>query len=169
MRKGLILSSIVPDLEILIRKSPMTPKLKEFCRVVDFREACEGRIHPELRKVLKNKVQASQDPWTDVQYQALYINPEGQPEDRVVLQEPVVEDAMVAVMVLKAARLQGRSGMVWCGTAEQLDVFRQKLPEYEARGVELDEKEFLDCLQEAAIQDGLQVIFSQEGDEDGSQ
>jgi hypothetical protein len=66
---------------------------------------------------------------------------------------------MVGVMVLKAARLRGESGMVYCGTPEQLKTFKDQLEDFEKRGDDLDEKKFLECLVDAAQENDLRVVY----------
>ena len=135
----------------------MTAALKDLIRQADlyatFSQGTSG-----LRDQLKAPVVAATDPWSEVMYQSLYLQ-DTDPDNRIVLQEPAVKDPMVGVMVLKAARLSGESGMVYCGTPDQLKKFASKLEEYEIRGDELDERKLLECLVDAAEAEGLQVIF----------
>lgn len=135
----------------------MTEALAGLIREIDFCQVRTGESRT-LRKYLRTPIIAATDPWAEVEYQSIYIRGDD-PSDRLVLQQPTVKDPMVLVVVLKAARLSGESGMVYCGSPEKLKEFEQKLAEYEKRGAELDEKEFLECLVEAAEADGLRVVF----------
>lgn len=165
MKRDHFLQAMVPDMEIMLEKSPITARLRALARELDFTLTVKGDPRPRLRAALR--VTASTDPWSEIQYQSLYLTAEG--EDRLVLQEPATEDPTVGIMVLKAARLRGESGMVYCGTPEQLQSFAEKLPEYETRGEELSEKDFLECLNEAAVAEGLQVIFERLSPEHGGE
>lgn len=156
MKKTFLLENMVTDMVILAEKSPMTEQLRALVEDLDFKLACMGGSHLGLRMSL---IHASQEPWADVMYQSLYLKEDADPADRIVLQEPASADPMVGVVVLKAARLRGCSGFVYCGEPEVLETFNKKLPEYEKRGVDLSEAEFLECLVEAAEQDGLKIIF----------
>ena len=152
---------MLPELEILIEKTPMTAKLKELAKEADFYGIIYNDPRPRITASLKEMVVASPDPWSDVMYQSLYLSSDGDFEDRIRLQEPATPDPTVGMMVLKAARLQGESGMVFCGTESQLKTFISKLPEFEKKGAEADlnEKDFLECLVEAAEAEGLKVVF----------
>lgn len=143
----------------------MTAALRELVREADFYQTIDKNPNPYIRRALRQPVVAATDPWADVMYQSLYLTDSR--EDRIVLQEPASPDPTVGVMVLKAARIQGESGMVFCGTDQQLLGFIQKLSEYEERGDELDEKDFLECLVEAAEADGLKIIYQQLSPEHG--
>lgn len=160
------------DIITLAERSPMTAALNELARQVDFslRVGHSGRDLPKLQqdmsKLAATPVVAATDPWSEVEYQSLYIRGNN-PNDRVVLHQPTVRDPMVGVMVLKAARLSGESGMVFCGKPEGLKKFGSKLGEYEKLGVDLDEEEFLECLMEAAESDGLKIIYQQLSPEHG--
>lgn len=151
----------------MAEKSPITESLRDLLRQADF-YAMKAYVNSGLKPYLKNKVIAATDPWSDVMYQSLYLR-DTDPDNRVILQEPAVKDPMVGVMVLKAARLSGDSGMVYCGTEEQLKSFAAKLPEYEERGEELNEKEFLECLLDAAEAEGLKVVFHRLSPEHGGE
>ena len=169
MQRTHFLQAFVPDLEILMKKSPLTSRLWEMAKELDFFLSIQGNPSPELRNFLKitqASILSSTDPWSEVQYQSLYLT-DG--KDRLVLQEPPSDDPTVGIMVLKASRLRGESGLVYCGTEEQLKSFASKLPEYEERGEELEEKDFLDCLQDAAESEGLQVIFKRLSPEHGGE
>lgn len=156
----------------MAQNSPMTPALNELVRQVDFslRVGHTGKDLPVLQEKFKTlaatPVTSATDPWSEVEYQSLYIRGHD-PADRVVLHQPSVRDPMVGVMVLKAARLSGESGMVYCGKPDGLKKFGSKLADYEQRGAELDEEEFLECLMEAAEADGLKVIYYQVSPEHG--
>lgn len=171
MKREFGFKSFVRDLEILVQKSPMTAELRELAKQADFYSTIENAPSEILRNSLK--ITAATDPWSDINYQSLYIQDpkktEGEVEDRVILQEPMVKDPMVGVMVLKAQRLSGRSGMVFCGNETQLKSFASKLAEYEERAEDLDEKDFLECLMEAAQAEGLKVTFHQLATEHGGQ
>jgi hypothetical protein len=162
MRRSFFLSnySIVEDLTILAEKSPMTASLKELIRQVDFFSTSNFVVNSSLRQALKTPVVAASDPWSDIMYQSIYLTDED-PDNRIILQEPPVEDPMTGILVLKAARLSGNSGMVYCGTPDQLKSFAAKLAEYETRSIEedLDEQMLLKCLVDAAEAEGLKVIF----------
>lgn len=160
-------SNFVNEIKLLAEKAPRTEALATLIREVDLDQICRGESRV-LRPFLKTPVVAATDPWSEVEYQSLYIRGDD-PEDRIVLQEPTVKDPMVCVMVLKAARLSGESGMVYCGKPEALNLFAQKLPEYEKRGIDLDEGELLECLAEAAEADGLKVIFQRLSVDHGGQ
>jgi len=153
--------SMLNELEILLEKTPMTAKLRELAEEADFYSIIRHNPRKRIEASLKKAVVASTDPWSDVMYQSLYLSSDGHPEDRIRLQEPATPDPTVGMMVLKAARLQGESGMVFCGTESQLKTFIAKLPEFERKGAEADlnEKDFLDCLVEAAEAEGLRVVF----------
>jgi hypothetical protein len=156
------------DLEILLRTSPMTPSLRALAERVDYYNTINRGPRTGIRaSLLGEQVVASNDPWTEVQYQSLYIGDDL--KDRVVLQEPPVDDATVGVMVLKASRLQGQSGMVYCGTPEQLKSFAGKLAAYEERGQDLSEKDFLDCLRQAAESEGLKINYLRLSQEHGGE
>lgn len=157
MRRGFILEAALTDISILAKESPMTDSLRELVLKADYKALLQGSIYHALRSTLKQSVIASTDPWSDVEYQSLYVT-DLDNKDRIVLQEPPVKDPMVGVMVLKAARLRGESGMVYCGPPDLLKSFNAKLPEYEKRGEELAEKDFLICLSEAAEHEGLRVV-----------
>lgn len=152
------------DILHLAKNSPMTPALSELVREVDFALRTEPNDLPILRENFKAlasvPVTGATDPWSEVEYQSIFVRGYD-PENRVVLQQPSVRDPMTGVMVLKSARLSGDSGMVYCGKPEQLKLFAEKLPEYEKRGGDLDEEQFLECLKEAAESDGLRVIYDQ--------
>lgn len=137
----------------------MTSGLKFLAMDADFYQTVHGTSdrYPKIRKGAQKPVVAATDPWSEIEYQSLYLTDER--EDRIVLQEPSVKDPMVGVMVLKASRLRGESGMVYCGTLEQLKTFNAQLADFEQRGEDLDEKEFLECLVDAAIQHGLKVVY----------
>lgn len=161
MKREYRFRSMLTDLEILVEKTPMTSKLKELVSEADFYNMVERVKRPIIESSFRDEVVSSSDPWSDVMYQSLYISAEGNPADRIILQEPATKDPAVGMMVLKAARLQGESGMVFCGTESQLKTFIAKLPQYEKIGDEEDlkEKEFLECLKEAAESEGLKIIF----------
>lgn len=171
MKRMFILAAAIPDLEILASKSPITPALREIMETADFHESVQGRERPELRRLFKQPITAATDPWSEVEYQSLYLT-DMDPANRIILQEPSVKDPMTGIMVLKAARLRGESGLVYCGTPEQLKNFAAKLQDFETKGDELDEKDFLECLIEAAKADGLKIIYyrlspEHGGDDDG--
>lgn len=157
MKRQLGLSNFFHEIAHLAQHSPMTESLAGLIREIDFCQIRSGE-NRTLINYLRVPIVAATDPWAEIEYQSIYIRGNN-PEDRIVLQEPTVRDPMVLVVVLKAARLSGESGMVYCGNPEKLKEFAQKLPEYEKRGTELDEKEFLECLIEAAEADGLRVVF----------
>lgn len=170
MKRDHFLKAMATDLEILVEKSPITARLRDLAERMDFYLTANRTPRQKLRECLKSRqVLAATDPWSDLKYQSLYLTEEGTPEDRLVLQEPAVEDPSVGIMVLKAARLSGRSGMVYCGTEEQLKSFANKLAEYEKRGIDLDEAEMLECLMEAAQAEGLRVIFHRLSEEHGGE
>lgn len=168
MKRAFTWASALTDLEILAANSPMTPGLRSLVEAADFFETIQGRKRWGLRAGFKCPVVAATDPWSEVEYQSLYLI-DTDPENRVVLQEPSVKDPMVGVLVLKAARLRGESGVVYCGTPEQLKTFAEKLPEFEKRGEDLDEKEFLTCLVDAIKQDGLKVVYYRLSPEHGGE
>lgn len=165
MKREFGFRTFIPDLEILVQKSPMTAELRELVKQADFYATLENHPSKILRSALQ--VTAATDPWSDIQYQSLYIQDAKDEGDRIILQEPPVKDPMTGVMVLKAQRLSGRSGMVFCGNETQLKSFATKLSEYEERADELDEKDFLDCLMEAAHAEGLRVTCHQLSTEHG--
>lgn len=167
MKRQFGLVNFIPEIARLAEKSPMTEALAGLIREVDFCQVQEGSGRA-LRNYIRTPIVAATDPWSDIEYQSLYIRG-FDPSDRIVLQEPTAKDPMVCVVVLKAARLSGESGMVYCGSPEKLKEFALKLPEYEKRGIELDEKELLECLVEAAEADGLQVIFQRLADDHGGE
>jgi hypothetical protein len=176
MKREFGFKTFIKDLEILVQKSPMTAELRELARQADFYSTVENAPSEILRNSLR--ITAATDPWSDINYQSLYIQQpekaksgegEDEVEDRVILQEPMVKDPMVGVMVLKAQRLSGRSGMVFCGNEMQLKSFASKLAEYEERAEDLDERDFLECLMEAAQAEGLKVTFHQLSPEHGGQ
>jgi hypothetical protein len=154
--------AIETDLKILLENSPRTPELDELVDQVDYVRYVNG----EKSTMRSHYVNSATDPWHDMHYQSLYIDVTGNPADRVVLQEPTSKEPMVGVLVLKAARLSGRSGMVYCGTPPALKSFAAKLPIYEERGVDLEEKEFLECLMDAAKADGLRIIYHRDQEEE---
>ena len=159
MRKAYWNLNYLPEIKMLAEKSPRTPALQDLIRQTDFALTASGRAG-EFRKYLQTPVVAATDPASEVEYQSLYI--QGfDPEDRIVLQNPTSKDQMTCVHVLKAARLSGNSGLVYCGTPEQLQTFAAKLADFEQRGVELDEAELLQCLSEAVEADGMVVIYQQ--------
>lgn len=158
MRRTFALAAAVTDLEILASNSPMTEQLFALIQSGDFYETVQGRVRPKLRQYSKASVLAATDPWADIEYQSLYLT-DMDPNNRVILQEPAVKDPMVGVMVLKAARLRGESGMVYCGTPEQLKEFNASLEAFESKSEELDEKDFLECLVDAAKQMDLKVVY----------
>jgi hypothetical protein len=163
MKREFGFKTFIRDLETLVQKSPMTASLRDLAKQADFYSTLENNPSEILRTSLREsqKLTAATDPWSDINYQSLYLqSPKGE-EDRVILQEPMVKDPMVGVMVLKAQRLSGRSGMVFCGNEMQLKDFAAKLSEYEERAEELNEKDFLECLMEAAQAEGLKVTFHQ--------
>jgi hypothetical protein len=168
MKREHLLRAMAPDLEILLQKSPMTAALRRLAEQADFYFTSIRQPRRALRACLQTtQVIASNDPWSEVEYQSLYMTDDLQ--DRLVLQEPATKDPTVGTMVLKAARLRGESGMVYCGTPEQLKSFAEKLPEYEERGIDLDEKRMLDCLKEAAESEGLYVIYLRLSPEHGGE
>jgi len=146
----------------------MTAALMDLIVAADYVGTLAGQINRDLREKLREPVVAATDPWSDVMYQSLYLTGDNV-EDRLVLLEPPVRDPATGVVVLKAARLRGESGLVFCGPTAQLDRFKSKLAEYEKRGVELDEKEFLRCLSEAAEADGLRVVYEKLSPEHGGE
>jgi hypothetical protein len=156
---------MIPDIELLAEKSPMTAALRKLVQEADFYQTISQNPNPYIRKALREPVVAATDPWAEVMYQSLYLTDDK--EDRIVLQEPATQDPTVGILVLKAARIQGESGMVFCGSEEHLQSFISKLPEFEERGEELDEKEFLECLSEAAEAEGLKIIYKQLSPEHG--
>lgn len=159
MKYSFVFQAFLPEIEMLAAKVPLTASLKDLVKAADFDQTFRRNVtRPVLRSALSEKVLAATDPWAEIMYQSLYIKGDD-PNDRVVLQEPPAKDPMVGVMVLKAARLQDESGMVYCGTEPQLKGFASKLGEYEKRGNELDDKDLLECLIEAAEAEGLKVIF----------
>lgn len=158
MKRTFALAAAIPDLEILASNSPMTERLFELVQLGDFYETVQGRVRPQLRKYSKASILAATDPWADIEYQSLYLT-DTDPQNRVILQEPSVKDPTVGVMVLKAARLRGESGMVYCGTPEQLKDFNSRLPDFEKQAEDMDEKDFLECLVDAAKQLELQVVY----------
>lgn len=171
MKRTFALAAAIPDLEILASNSPMTDELFKLVQLGDFFETIQGRVRPKLRQYSKASILAATDPWADIEYQSLYLT-DMDPENRVILQEPSVKDPTVGVMVLKAARLRGESGMVYCGTVDQLKEFNGQLPGFEKKAEEMDEKDFLECLVDAASQMGLKVVYyrlspEHGGDDDG--
>jgi hypothetical protein len=166
MKRAFCLASTIPDIEILAAASPMTQGLRDLVEAADYFESVQGKFRTGLRKACKEQVIAATDPWADIEYQSLYLI-DSDPENRIILQEPPVKDPMVGVMVLKAARLRGESGLVYCGTPDQLKDFAAKLPTYEERGEDLDEKEFLECLTDAALENGLKIIYQRLSPEHG--
>lgn len=158
MKRTFTMAAIIPDLEIMAANSPMTEPLHTLVKAADYYETVQGRIRPELRRAFKIKVQAATDPWAEIEYQSLYLTDEDR-ENRIILQEPPVKDPMTGVMVLKAARLRGESGMVYCGTPDQLKTFATQLDAFEKQGEEMNEKDFLECLVDVAGQQGLKVIY----------
>jgi hypothetical protein len=146
----------------------MTAALHQLAEQADFYFTSIRRPRRTLRACLKTSpVVASSDPWSEVEYQSLYMTDDL--KNRLVLQEPATKDPTVGTMVLKAARLRGESGMVYCGTPEQLKSFAEKLPTYEERGMELDEKKMLECLKDAAESEGLYVIYLRLSPEHGGE
>lgn len=168
MERRYRLQAMIPDIELLAERSPMTPALRKLVQEADFYSTIRKNPNTHLRASLKQPIVSATDPWAEVMYQSLYIN-DGKGEHRIVLQEPASPDPTVGVMVLKAARLQGDSGMVFCGTDGQLELFISKLQDYELKGDELEEKDFLRCLIEAAEADGLKVIYHQLSPEHGGE
>jgi hypothetical protein len=170
MRRGFIFEHSINDLEILAANSPMTPELQELIRQADYYATSNYFVCSSLRQALKYPVVAATDPWADVMYQSIYLTDED-PENRITLQNPPVKDPMTGIMVLKAARLAGNSGMVYCGTPEQLQTFAAKLAEYEQRSIEenLDEQKLLQCLVDAAESEGIKVIFHRLSEEHGGE
>jgi len=168
MKRHSWLSAFTTDVEILVQKSPMTAALRNLLNEVDFASTRLGEVRPQLRAGFKCPVVAATDPWSEVEYQSLYLTDED-PENRIILQEPAVRDPMVGVMVLKAARLRGQSGLVYCGTPEQLQTFAAKLKGFEeiSEDENLDEKKFLECLVDAAEQEGLRVVYERLSPEHG--
>jgi hypothetical protein len=167
MKREFGFKSFIRDLEILVQRSPMTAELRDLAKQADFYSTLEDSPSQILRAALQ--VTAATDPWADINYQSLYLQDAKPDADRVILQEPMVKDPMVGVMVLKAQRLSGRSGMVFCGKEEQLKNFATKLAEYEERAEDLNEKDFLECLMEAAQAEGLKVTFKQLSPEHGGE
>jgi len=168
MRRAFSFEAFGPDLAILAEHSPQTAALRDLLVTADYVGTLTGRVDRELREKLREPVVAATDPWSDVLYQSLYLTGDD-PEDRLVLLEPPVRDPATGVVVLKAARLRGESGLVFCGPTAQLDRFKSKLAEYEKRGIDLDEKEFLRCLSEAAAADGLRVVYEKLSPEHGGE
>lgn len=166
MKRAFCLASAIPDIEILSRSSPMTRDLRDLVEAADYFESVQGRYRTGLRQACKEQVIAATDPWADIEYQSLYLT-DIDPANRITLQEPPVKDPMVGVMVLKAARLRGESGLVYCGTPEQLKDFASKLHEYEERGEDLSEADFLECLAEAALANGLKLVYKRLSPEHG--
>lgn len=160
MKRGFWFQHAMSELTLLAERSPVTSTLRDLLLEADFYQTQQGTFNKVVRASLKCPVLAATDPWAEVEYQSLYLI-DSDPENRVVLQEPSVKDPMVGVMVLKAARLRGESGMVYCGTPEQLKAFASKLSGFEKISDEenMDEKEFLECLVDAAEADGLKVIY----------
>lgn len=171
MQREYRFKSMLSDLEILLQKTPLTAKLRELALEADFYNIIHREDRPVITSSLREEVVASTDPWSDVMYQSLYISADGDPKDRIRLQEPATQDPTVGMMVLKAARLQGESGIVFCGTESQLKTFIAKLPAYEQKGDEEDlgDKEFLECLMEAAEAEGLKIVFSRFSIEHGGE
>jgi hypothetical protein len=170
MKRNHFLQALAPDVEILLEKSPVTSKLWQVARELDFFFTLQGRPRQRIRSSLKatrSQVLSSTDPWAEIQYQSLYLTDDT--KDRIVLHEPASDDPTVGIMVLKAARLRGESGLVYCGKEEQLKSFASKLAEYEERGADLNEKDFLSCLKEAAEAEGLKVIFERLSPEHGGE
>lgn len=160
MKRRFGFSTFIQEIRLLAEKSPMTAKLSDLVRQVDFSLRTSGRPDEAFGRISAQPVLSATDPWSEIEYQSLYLRGHD-PVDRIVLQQPTVRDPMVGVMVLKAARLSGESGMVFCGKPESLKEFGSKLAEYEKRGADLDEEEFLECLVEAAEADGLRVVYQQ--------
>lgn len=172
MRRGFILQHSMDDLEILVAKSPMTPELRELVRQADFFTTSNYHINSSLRQALRCPVVAATDPWADVMYQSIYLTDEDWDDgSRIILQEPPVKDPMTGIMVLKAARLSGYSGMVYCGTPEQLKTFAAKLVGYEKTSMDedMDEETLLKCLVDAAEAEGMKVIFNRLSEEHGGE
>jgi hypothetical protein len=161
MRRTFAFRAFIPELEILMKRSVMTAQLRELIKEADYYLTLEKTPSEALRKGGREPVVAATDPWSALEYQSLYLKSNGTPEDRLVLQEPSVKDPMFGVLVLKAARLRDESGLVYSGTPEQLETFKKKLLDFEQRGAELDEKEFLQCLAEAVEAEGMKVIYEQ--------
>lgn len=170
MRRGFIFNHSMKDLEILVANSPMTPELRELVRQADFFSTSNYFVNSSLRQALKYPVVAATDPWADVMYQSIYLTDED-PDNRIILQEPPVKDPMTGIMVLKAARLAGNSGMVYCGTPEQLKTFAEKLVSYEKTSLDedMDEQKLLECLVDAAEAEGIEVIFNRLSEEHGGE
>lgn len=167
MRKQFILKDFLPEIKILATHSPRTEKVQELVQAADKRALMDGEKDHKLKVLSFIPVVASTERWANVMYQSLYIR-DGDPLNRLVLQEPPSAEPSVCVMVLKAARLSGESGMVYCGTDEQLLAFKDKLPEYEKLAEELDEAHFLECLVEVAKKEfKLNVIYQQISAEHG--
>jgi hypothetical protein len=168
MKRGFVFAHSLNDLQLLAENSPMTPELKELVRRADFYMTSNYFVDNSLREIMKTPIVAATDPWADVMYQSIYLTDE-EDGNRVILQEPPVKDPMTGIMVLKAARLSGNSGMVYCGTPEQLKTFAAKLSEYEKLSIEedMDEMKFLECLIDAAESEGIKVIFNRLSEEHG--
>jgi hypothetical protein len=172
MRRTHFLQASLTDLEILLKRSPMTAKLSDLACKIDFHITTQREPNPKVRAAIRaafvaTPICSSTDPWSDLQYQSLYITDDF--KDRLVLQEPATDDPTVGIMVLKAARLRGESGMVYCGTPEQLKSFAEKLPQYEERGEELKEEDLLDCLSEAAEAEGIKIVYLKLAPEHGGE
>jgi len=168
MKREHLLRAMAPDLEILLQRSPMTAQLRVLAEQADFYFTSIRQPRRGIRACLMTQpVLSSTDPWSEVEYQSLYMTDDL--KDRLVLQEPATKDPTVGTMVLKAARLRGESGMVYCGTPEQLKSFAEKLPTYEERGMDLDERDMLSCLKDAAESEGLYVIYLRLSPEHGGE
>jgi hypothetical protein len=170
MKKDFTFENFYTELRLFAEKSPLTGSLKKLLMSAEYALLVKReKTYKEIDRALTgNAVTAATDPWSEVEYQSLYLI-DNDRDHRIVLQQPTVKDPMVGVMVLKAARLRGESGMVYCGTLEQLKLFAEKLPDYEKKGEDLNEKEFLECLVDAAESDGLKVIHHKLSEDHGGE
>lgn len=166
MDRKLLFANSVEDLEVILQTSPRTQALQELARVYQFHSELEDWRSPIIEQYLVN---SSQEEWSEVKFQSLYLDlTSPDPADRVVLLEPATSDRGSPEMVLKSARLSENLGMVFCGTPEMMNQFIQKIPEYEARGVDLDDDEFLYWLKDAAEADGVKINFMRTAEGEGN-
>lgn len=157
MKKSFVFENLKQDLELLFSRTPVSEKVRSSLIELSLHDSiAQGK----LSTLGDNVVVAATDPWDEVEYQSLSLRGDD-PENRVVLHMPTSQDPVVGTIILKSARMSGEPGLVYCGTKQKLQDFARKLAEYEKRGAELNNFEFLDALIEAAEADGLKIIYHQ--------
>lgn len=94
---------------------------------------------------------------------AVYINPKAKPQSQLTFIEPVFETVGPALIALQSYRLEGCTGIIFCGIVNTLIEFIDQIEAADPGG-EIAKKGF-DFLKGLAKEKGLEVYYEQTGGE----